>query len=164
MRSSDIDGEELVDLHTEQWNHLENPSHPDFGKKHHYFVQFSDECGSACHVKAHEVLGTLDYTVLTPTIGQTFVTHEQMKSISNDPNHKVLAFTPATIATKVSPEAGARCAEFNERKMRSKLREETDNEGEQRYIGNDVIEDNWFASTQIWHFISKLHLCLVGCL
>ncbi len=154
MRLSDIDADEMVSVHADQWSRLENPSHPDFGKKHHYFVQFADDCGSACHVQALETLGDLDYNFLTPSVGQTFATHEHMKSIFTDSKHNVIAFTPATIATKVSPYVGRRCAEFNEHKAQMaaaaqsrKLEEEATNEGERRQVvseGTDRAND-WFT-------------------
>ena len=64
--------DEMVSVHADQWSRLENPSHPDFGKKHHYFVQFADDCGSACHVQALETLGLAEnaLTALPSSIGR----------------------------------------------------------------------------------------------
>lgn len=159
MRPSAMDDEELVKLHSEQWRRLETPSHADYGKKHHYYVKYPDDC-NACQIKTLQVLGEKDYHLVSQNVGHAFATHEQMKSLFSDPTHKMVAYTPSTSATKVSAHVGKRCAEFNAHKAQQaadkaiklerkrKLEEEVPNNEGDAIITEEKAEgiDPWFSA------------------
>ena len=116
-RASSLESLDFIKIHTDQWNMLEDSSNPDFGKRHHFYIKYPDNC-NACQGKALDILGEHHYKYVTPDVGIAFTTHDHMKSMLSDGDYNMLAYAPVASETKISNYVGNRCAEFNEHKER----------------------------------------------
>lgn len=110
-----LDSEAFLRLHEDQLQILEDKTHDTFGKKHHYFVQYTEECGAMpCHQTTISSVGDKNYQFVTSRIGMVYTTHAHLKSLHSEKSHRLLSYIPMTPDTKISGHLVDSCLEYHE--------------------------------------------------